>query len=225
MWHLPGPGLEPVSPALAGGFLTTVPPGKSQGPSYFLYFHFAILILLAFVLMLATLWSQGAAMGSHFKSIFKAGRKEKRERLPIMGMLFFKESKIFHRNTPSKFLLTSHALPKLKGWKEIINFYILFNRGRQGRRPMLGQPTYTICYIYCTHERWLCASLFGKRKRVMSFILEIDLVWAEEFMGKSEGIKPRRLEGCSPPEWAEVMVRALGLHRLWIWGVEQSQPL
>ena len=24
----PGPGLEPVSPALAGGFLTTAPPGK-----------------------------------------------------------------------------------------------------------------------------------------------------------------------------------------------------
>ena len=28
-WDLPGPGLEPVSPALAGGFLTTAPPGKS----------------------------------------------------------------------------------------------------------------------------------------------------------------------------------------------------
>ena len=27
---LPGPGLEPMSPALAGGFLTTVPPGKSR---------------------------------------------------------------------------------------------------------------------------------------------------------------------------------------------------
>ena len=27
---LPAPGLEPVSPALAGGFLTTAPPGKSQ---------------------------------------------------------------------------------------------------------------------------------------------------------------------------------------------------
>ena len=24
MWDLPGPGIEPVSPALAGGFLTTV---------------------------------------------------------------------------------------------------------------------------------------------------------------------------------------------------------
>ena len=28
MWDLPRPGLEPVSPALAAGFLTTVPPGK-----------------------------------------------------------------------------------------------------------------------------------------------------------------------------------------------------
>ena len=28
MWDLPRPGLEPVSPALAGGFSTTVPPGK-----------------------------------------------------------------------------------------------------------------------------------------------------------------------------------------------------
>ena len=28
MWDLPGPGLEPVSPALAGGPLTTAPPGK-----------------------------------------------------------------------------------------------------------------------------------------------------------------------------------------------------
>ena len=29
MWDLPGPGLEPVSPALAGGFLTIAPLGKS----------------------------------------------------------------------------------------------------------------------------------------------------------------------------------------------------
>ena len=30
MWDLPRPGLEPVSPALAGGFLTAAPPGKPQ---------------------------------------------------------------------------------------------------------------------------------------------------------------------------------------------------
>ena len=30
MWNLPGPALEPVSPALAGGFSTTAPPGKSM---------------------------------------------------------------------------------------------------------------------------------------------------------------------------------------------------
>ena len=28
MWDLPGTGLEPMSPALAGGFLTTAPLGK-----------------------------------------------------------------------------------------------------------------------------------------------------------------------------------------------------
>ena len=31
MWDLPRPGLEPVSPALAGRFSTTVPPGKPPG--------------------------------------------------------------------------------------------------------------------------------------------------------------------------------------------------
>ena len=32
MWDLPGPGNEPVSPALAGRFLSTAPPGK---PSFY----------------------------------------------------------------------------------------------------------------------------------------------------------------------------------------------
>ena len=35
MWDLPGPRIEPVSPALAGRFLTTVPPGKSPGALLF----------------------------------------------------------------------------------------------------------------------------------------------------------------------------------------------
>ena len=30
LWCLPGQGIEPMCPALAGGFLTTGPPGKSQ---------------------------------------------------------------------------------------------------------------------------------------------------------------------------------------------------
>ena len=29
MWDLPGPGIQPVSLGLAGGFLTTGTPGKS----------------------------------------------------------------------------------------------------------------------------------------------------------------------------------------------------
>ena len=43
MWDLPGSGLEPVSPALAGGFLTTVPPGKS-----WLIFKLYFFLLLCF---------------------------------------------------------------------------------------------------------------------------------------------------------------------------------
>ena len=46
MWDLPRPGLEPTSPALAGRFSTTTPPGK---PSF--------LILLIFVLSLIFLMS------------------------------------------------------------------------------------------------------------------------------------------------------------------------
>ena len=34
MWDLPRPGLEPVSPALAGGFSTTAPPGKPTDATF-----------------------------------------------------------------------------------------------------------------------------------------------------------------------------------------------
>ena len=34
MWDLPRPGLEPVFPALAGGFSTTAPPGKPLGVGF-----------------------------------------------------------------------------------------------------------------------------------------------------------------------------------------------
>ena len=38
MWDLPGPGLTPVSPALAGGLPTTAPPGKPLYCMFILYF-------------------------------------------------------------------------------------------------------------------------------------------------------------------------------------------
>ena len=36
MWYLPGPGIKSMSPALAGIFLSTGPPGKSKKKSSFL---------------------------------------------------------------------------------------------------------------------------------------------------------------------------------------------
>ena len=48
MWHLPRPGLEPVSPALAGRFSTTAPPGKPK-TTFFRwrssYFHERCLVI------------------------------------------------------------------------------------------------------------------------------------------------------------------------------------
>ena len=38
MWDLPGPGIKPVSPALAGGFLTTAPQGGPDHRVFILQF-------------------------------------------------------------------------------------------------------------------------------------------------------------------------------------------
>ena len=50
VWDLLGPGLEPVSPALVGGLLTTVPPGQSL--FYFILFYLFIFIFLKFILFI-----------------------------------------------------------------------------------------------------------------------------------------------------------------------------
>ena len=54
MWDLPRPGLEPVSPALAGRLSTTAPPGKTQNN--------------IFLLCLKN-WNYGARFGSTYTKI------------------------------------------------------------------------------------------------------------------------------------------------------------
>ena len=51
MWDLPGAGLEPMSPALAGRFLTTAPPGK---PILFVFKESASLLVLGFQFLFVT---------------------------------------------------------------------------------------------------------------------------------------------------------------------------
>ena len=57
LWDLPRPGLEPVSPALAGRFSTTAPPGK---PSSWLVLNHFIEVLLTYkklyIYMYKTWW-------------------------------------------------------------------------------------------------------------------------------------------------------------------------
>ena len=44
MWDLPRPGLEPVSPALAGRFSTTAPPGKPRKSEFFVFLSFVFFL-------------------------------------------------------------------------------------------------------------------------------------------------------------------------------------
>ena len=70
MWDLPGPGLEPVPPALAGGFLTTAPPGKPGE-----------------LLLLAELLSLGSPLGhpALLPSWLEQSRETSTDLLPMRG--------------------------------------------------------------------------------------------------------------------------------------------
>ena len=71
MWDLPGPGLEPVSPALAGGFLTTAPPGKpSIHFKLFIYlFYFWLCWVFVSVRGLSLVVASGGARASHCRGL------------------------------------------------------------------------------------------------------------------------------------------------------------
>ena len=65
MWDLPRPGLEPVSPALAGGFLTTAPPGK---PDHAGFLNLFIYLWLCWVFVSVRGLSLVVASGGHSSS-------------------------------------------------------------------------------------------------------------------------------------------------------------
>ena len=61
MWDLPRPGLEPVSPALAGRLPTTAPPGKPRRNSLLL------MIIIALISWVSSVsWEVGPALYIHF---------------------------------------------------------------------------------------------------------------------------------------------------------------
>ena len=69
MWDLPRPGLEPVSPALAGGFSTTAPPGKPSDAFY---------ILPLFLPMYANSWALPLSVDSPPWFRFSSGLQSSR---------------------------------------------------------------------------------------------------------------------------------------------------
>ena len=57
MWDLPGPELEPVSPALAGGFSTTAPPGKPPQVFFIYLFIYFIYLFMAVLGLRCCAWA------------------------------------------------------------------------------------------------------------------------------------------------------------------------
>ena len=92
MWDLPGPGLEPVSPALAGGFLTTAPPVKSP----MLYFTYSGLIyLLSRSLYLLVPSPISSPPYPHFfKEVFQGGRRLDKVTFQLWDLMIVIVSKI-----------------------------------------------------------------------------------------------------------------------------------
>ena len=68
MWDPPRPGIEPVSSALADGFLSTVPPGKSLT---LLVFFFFLIFIGASLLYNGVLFSALQRSGSAFEFIIR----------------------------------------------------------------------------------------------------------------------------------------------------------
>ena len=61
MWNVPGSGMEPVSPALAGGFFTTEPPGKP----WLFWFSIFLSILKLYTIQFLMTYPKNTGVGSH----------------------------------------------------------------------------------------------------------------------------------------------------------------
>ena len=70
MWDLPRPGLEPVSPALAGRFSTTAPPGKPNAVILIIFFTQKISIIYTDIRAPSKIIIL-SVLGSRYQNIFK----------------------------------------------------------------------------------------------------------------------------------------------------------
>ena len=78
MWDLPRPGLEPVSPALAGRFSTTAPPGK---PLHSFYMDFLSPTLFPGRSNLSLFWRQQEEYDKHHDFEFQTLRQSLHNRI------------------------------------------------------------------------------------------------------------------------------------------------
>ena len=105
MWDLPGPGLEPMSPALAGGFLTIVPPGKSL--TWIIFKVFLEFVTIFFLYYVLVFWPQGmwdlsspTSDWTHIPCIGRQNLNHRTARSPCLSVLYIVVC-VFYSQTPN----------------------------------------------------------------------------------------------------------------------------
>ena len=81
-WDIPGPRIEPVSPALAGKFSTTRPPGKPPK------MHFMMTCKRMVVFMKKVTW-KSASLGLHAITFYPMGKHFPKQDLCVYQVMLF----------------------------------------------------------------------------------------------------------------------------------------
>ena len=129
MWDLPRPGLEPVSPALAGRFSTTVPPGKPNGwvfegehASDIWYLYIPYVVMWIFCLTLRST--------SKFSSWIDLSPKIQHTSLKLTLTVFFKLMQVHFNISPREAIQKSESFQNQNLYSGYIHTFALLHWNR-----------------------------------------------------------------------------------------------
>ena len=217
MWDLPGPGIKPVSPALAGRFFTTEPQGK---PLFYLIFNsnFYIkwLVLLWLILWLVLFLENYSLMILSYHDRVRFQRWELLDRLaPIFGI------RDFPGDSTVKNLLAMQEPREMHvrslGWEDLTPVFLpgeSHGQSPQGRKESdttevtfleLGYFSMGVGELDRSKELWLGSVLPASTKFGVSFVskevagscqgLQVGKAWKSK--GLTGGCEARKPDSCS----------------------------
>ena len=157
MWNLPGPGIERMSPALAGGLLSTAPPGSPQPLILFSLTSPALTPLHTLFLFMVSIVPTGFLYSFH--SLFAS--------LCGYFQLIFLQ--------PHWFFFLFHSLGQVCCWISVLNFsdYSLYCVDAKSPQSCLNLCDPMDCRLFCPRDS------SGKNTEVGCHALLQGIFWAQ----------------------------------------------